>query len=370
MILSGMFPFYFLFLLIATASYFFDLIFNVKAARGILFFTFLFILAIFAGTRTGWPDQDIYEWVFSQVPPLPEFLFGGTQVDFREEYMFIVLNSVIKCFSADPVVMFLVMAFISLGITLFVYKKYSPFFMLSVLFYTSVLYPSREMEQIRMAIASALILLGLAFLVEKKRNCFVMMVFFASLFQASAFFSLFGYLLYRLNLTTKKILFLLICSFFIGTYFPLAYKFFNIFLKANIGGSLLERGASYYGNQEYGHALGVVKPYSLKLLCGCLLSMIFRKTLNARVKYFEVMFIFLSGALMWYFLFNDLAIIAVRGANIMSVGEPLIFASFLLLFNTAGRYFIVFIFYMVCFLIFYLSQAAFNYPEYISVLFN
>jgi hypothetical protein len=220
-----------------------------------------------------------------------------------------------------------------------------------------------------MGLASALVLFGMRYLVDKKWSYFIVTVLAASMFQVSAVFVFFGAFLYRLNLKTRTLLVLLIVALIMGAFMPVAYKVFDVFLKFHVGGSLFDRGMSYYGNVEYGYMLGVFRPSMMKHLIMCLLAMKFRNYLKKRIACFDVLFVFYCAGAMWMFLFNDMAVIAARGGAVLTVGGPVIFASFLLLFNDMRRTLMAPLFYMVCALFLWLNFSAFDYPAYSSVLF-
>jgi len=115
--------------------------------------------------------------------------------------------------------------------------------------------------------------------------------------------------------------------------------------------------------------LGVFRPTMMMNMMMCLLAMKFRNYLKERIGCFDIFFVFYCAGVMWRFLFNDMAIFASRGGTVLTVGGPIIFASFLLVFKAPNRVFIAPLFYAACALFLWLNFVVFDYPAYSSVLF-
>jgi len=286
------------------------------------------------------------------------------------EYFFILLNSILKYFSANPLVMFLSVAFITVALNLYVYKKYSPYFVLSVAFFYSSYYFSGTMIAMRMGVAAALILFGMFYLVKKKFAAFIFTVFVACLFHISSIFVLFGYLLYRLKPSTRILFILLLGALILGSFTPIANWLFSYFIKFSGVSFILDNGLSYLGNEKFGYALGVLRPTMLKQLVICLLAMKYRYFLAKQLRYFNVLFVFYCASTIWRFIFNDVALFSSRVGGLLSAGEPIIIASFLLLFKSNQRVWIALLFFLLAFGSFYLNFITFDYPPYVSVLFG
>ena len=370
MIQAGQYPYYFLLFSLAFLSLVFDFRNSSGQTKLILCFFLVLVLALFAGTRVGWNDQEGYIWLYDRVPTLPLLFSGKAFMQFYMEYFFVLLNSILKCFSDNPLSMFLLAAFITVALNLNSYKKYSPYFLLAVVFYCSNYYFSGAMIQIRMGIATALILFGMDYLVNKKWRAFFIVVFVAFLFQASSLFVLFGYLLYRLKPSTKMLFLLLGGAFILGACSPVSNWLLSHMMKFRGSNSILDRGLNYYGQEKYADALGVFRPAMLKQLAICLLAMRYRGFLSKQLKYFDVLFIFYCAYTMWSFIFNDSAIYSGRGGVLLGVGEPVIIASLLFLFKPGQRPWMAALFFLFAFGSFYLNMVQYDFPPYVSVLFG
>ncbi|MDD4873773.1 MAG: EpsG family protein [Dehalococcoidales bacterium] len=370
MITKGQYIYYFLLFFLICLSLFFDFRKNNGRTKLILYCFLVLILSLFAGTRIGWSDQEGYVWVYDMIPPLPAFLLGNTFVQFRMEYLFVFFNSILKCFSDNPLIMFFSFAFITVSLNLYAYKKYSPYFILSVVFFYSGYYFGGTMIAIRMGIAMAIILFGLSYLADKRRIVFFITIFVACLFHISSISVLFGYLLYQLKPSKKTLFFSLLLFFILGFFAPFANWLFSYFMKFSGISVLVDNGLSYLGNEKFGYVSGVLRPTMLKQLAICLLAMRYRDFLSKQLKYFDVLFVFYCASTMWRFIFNDLALFSSRCGALLGVGEPVIIASLLLLFKPNQRVGIAVLLFLFALGSFYLNFITFDYPPYVSVLFG
>ena len=65
--------------------------------------------------------------------PMSDMILSARDVYKRHGY--IVINKIIGVFTNNPIFLFFVMAFLSVGINLSCYKKYTPYFFTAILFY-------------------------------------------------------------------------------------------------------------------------------------------------------------------------------------------------------------------------------------------
>jgi hypothetical protein len=287
-------PYYLLFIFLVLLSFIFDFHKFSETSKHALHGLLVIVLSLFAGTRVGWSDQDGYMWIFDMVPSLPAFFAGDYYVPFRIEYFYLLLNSFLKCFSTHPLILFLSVAAIVVTMNLWAYRKYSPYFVLSVIaYYSNYFYPG-TMTAMRQGLAAGIVLCGMSFLVDndKKTAWFLLAVGIATLFHFSAIFALFGYLLYRLNFSSRILFFLVIGAFLSGLYSPLSHWLFSKFLSLGDLNPQISTGLHYLEDEAQGFALGVLRPTSLKQLGICLLAIRYRDYLATKLKYYNVLFFF------------------------------------------------------------------------------
>lgn len=363
-------PYFAVFISLALLALVFDFSKTSKSFQLFLRFTLVGVLALFSGTRVGWSDQDGYLWIFDMVAPLPVFVSGQTFVEYRIEYFYLLFNSIVKCFTENPMYLFISVAFFVVALNLRSLKKYSPYFFLSVLVYYSNYYYVGTMTAMRQGMSAAVIFFGMAFLVEKRWTAFFITIGVATLFHFSAIFVLFGFLLYRLNFSSRILFFLVIGSFILGFISPISHWLFGHFVGLGDLSPQIQTGLSYLEDQDQGFALGVLRPTSLKQLMICLLAIKYRDFLVTKLKYYNVLFVFYCAATMWRFVFNDIAVLAARVGGLLSIGEPVIVVSFLLLFKPEHRRWIALWIVLFAAGSLYLNFKAFVYPPYVSALFG
>lgn len=366
----GHLPYYFLLFGISALSPVFDFHETNRTARSLLYVALAAILGVFAGTRLGWNDQEGYTEVYDIIAPFWDFVRGNSHIHFRMEYFYLLFNSILKTFSDNPLCLYLSAALICTFVNLYSFKKYSPYFVVSVVWFYAIYYFSGTMVAMRMGFAATLILFGMSYLAEKKWAVFIALLAAAALFHVSAVFVVFGLALYALNLPTRVLGALVAASFFLGCFSPVAHWLFKFCSIFSGSGTLVDNGLHYLGNEQFGYAAGVLRPTMLKQLFICLFAMKYRDALAQKLKYFDVLFVFYCASTIWRYVFNDVALFASRIGGLLSVGEPVIVASLLLLFRPSQRGWIAALCCIVAAGSFYLNSVTFDYPAYNSVLFG
>ncbi len=145
-----------------------------KVSSGI--FILLNIIFILIATFRS-PEMPDYENYYNY------FVFGGFE---RAEIGFITYVENIKHISNNPIFIFGAVATLSVGIKLFVIRKLSPFFWGSILVYLSNIFILHDIIQIRVAVASGILLWSTKYLEERNLKKFLLSVALASLFHISS----------------------------------------------------------------------------------------------------------------------------------------------------------------------------------------
>lgn len=155
-------------------------------------FTLLLILylGVFCGLRTRYNDTTTYVHIFEQTPTLSSFLKQNT-ISFAQGIGFSIFNSVMKSlgFSSQDFLM------IYAVVTAFCYgqyaRKYSCNFLFSVFLMFTTGFYTFSFAAIKQCMATAICLLGMDFLMQKKSVPYVLTVAAASLFHPYALVYLF-----------------------------------------------------------------------------------------------------------------------------------------------------------------------------------
>lgn len=331
-----MLPFYILFLFLFLLAFSDSNLVNPKQ-KIILFCGAYFALALFAGLRYNLPDYQAYSDYFRLLNNKIILSNAKDLAIVADDKGYIIINKFIGLFTNNPVILFLTMAFASIGINLSCYKKYTPYFFTAMLFYYVHTYIGRELMQIRAGLACALCLYSIRYIVNRKIIYFLCVIALASTIHLAALIFMFSYLLCRWNLKIKTWKYLLCISLIIGIFMPLGK-----FLKALPYMDGLERIQNYSEWEGYNQTLGVFSnPTVLKQLIISILCFIFYDKLNKKVYAFDTIFSIYLFSLCWLIIWNDFGIIAARIATFFSIGEVLLVASFYHIFSSKRTYTII-----------------------------
>lgn len=301
--------------------------------KGLYFLSF-FILVLFAGLRYDFPDYGNYEDYFKL---LNNKTITASEADLAivaGDKGYIVINKIIGVFTNNPIFLFFVMAFLSVGINLSCYKKYTPYFFTAILFYYVHTYIGREMMQIRAGLACALCLYSIRYIVQRRLFYFLSTVTLAATIHLAALAFVISYFLSYCNFKPNTLKFFVIVSLLIGMCMPL-----GSFLKAMPYMEGLERIQNYSGWEEYNGAMGIFSnPTVLKQLIIVAVSLKYYHYLQERVYAFSTILVLYVFSVCWLIVWNDFGIVAARIATFFSIGEVLLVASFYHLFSSKITY--------------------------------
>lgn len=302
------------------------------------------LLGCFAGFRAWDPDYSNYQEIYKNI--------GKGHIEFSDlgfSYLCVLLNHI----SADPILLFIIVAFCSVFLNIDSFYKYSPYIGLCVLLYFVHNFALKEMIQIRAGLASALCLYSLRYLPKKHYKKASVFLLLAISIQASS--SVFGliFILNYIKPTKKMIISFIVLSLIIGTIYPLGQIIKNF---TNIG-DYSERVMEYvnYGDTGYAKSLGIwTNINTLKALAVCLCLMIYYDTLSKRFIMFEPILLSYVAGVCWLLCFNDFAIIGARMSNILMGGEPILLSYLYVLFSK--KYKILYVLFIII-----VAVAIFNF---------
>ena len=353
-----MFPYYCIFCLLWGLS-FFDCLQLKKGQKYSLYFGLYFLLACFAGLRLTSPDYEAYK-IYFELLDKSSFLNASEIAIVATDWGFVLINKLIGIFTDDSLLLFLFMSFVSVGINLSCYKKYTPYFFTAILFYFVHTFVAREMMQIRAGLACALCLYSVRFLVTKEIKRFLLTVLVAATIHLAALIFIVVYILVRIDFSKKTWILLLVISFAIGCISPLGQL-----LKMLPYMEGLERMQNYSDWEGYNKTLGVFSnPTVIKELVISSICLYYYDTLDRKVYAFKELLIIYLFSLCWLVVWNDFGIIAARIATFFSIGEVILLASLFNLFDYRSKYLYVLIVGASAFLILYLNILTHRFFEY------
>jgi len=243
----------------------------------------------------------------------------GKNIDIGDKG-FILFLQAIGNVCALPVFMFVCVAALSVTLNVNSFLKYTPYVFIAILLYLVHNFVLKEMIQIRIGLASAICLFSIRYL---KTNSFikviVLWIIAISIHLTAIIFGLL-IILYKLKPTKKILLYAVLISLVIGTFFPL-----GDFVKTQIGISDKLDEYIAYGDTGYAGKLGIWKNLNTikTLIFFCMFYRIY-DSMNKENQYFYVMFLCYTIGLCWLICFNDFAIIGARMSNIMLTVEPVL----------------------------------------------
>lgn len=355
-----MLPFYVVFFILSLFV-FIDISTYSNKQKLFFFLISYFLLALFAGLRASSPDYGVYEEVFKILGNDHIKNVDITVVANDRGYM--LLNKFVAFFTSSPIFLFLLVALISVGINLYSYRKYTPFFFSAILLYFVHTYIGRELMQIRAGLACAICLYSIQFIINKQKWKFLLTILIAASFHLVAICFLWGYVLCSLKISLKVWKLLIFISIVIGLFCPLGQ-----FIKMIPTMEMLERIQNYNEWEAYNQSLGIFTNLTvLKTLFIMFLCMRFFNKLQS-LHGFKVCFDLYAFSLCWLICFSDYGIFCARIATLFSTVEVIICSYFYVLVPAHSRWVVSFLLILFAFAVLSLTIYTGRVFDYKSVI--
>jgi hypothetical protein len=255
-----------------------------------------------------------------------ESVYDNVLSGVRVEYSFRLFSYLINYFNLSFTALLIVIAFCSISINFWQFRKHSLFFPISTVMYLSNFYLLHEMVQIRAGLAAAFFLVAVSYL-QKSFLKYSSICVLAALMHTSFLISLPIY--FFINNSIKKLNLLIIFAIFIFILNILGVQLIKIDL---VVGDLLERIHPYlsfkinaYTNpialDQYEHKIGFLNYLRIIFVLFLFYSINNIKITNINnIKYFQV---YLLGIIIYYLIF-DYSAISSRLSDIFFTVEPLV----------------------------------------------
>lgn len=192
-------------LLIIIAIGMVSLLFKEKETRKKVFLYGAFIqLFLFLSLRTteGKTDLPNYFYFFDKCNQVG----WGKIFSYRYEPLFIIYTKIIANILNNKQLFLVITAFISLLGPLYIIKKYSKNYFLSVFLFITFQFFTYDFYLLRQVIAMSILLLSLKFVEERKLIKFIIMIILATCFHMSACLFIIVYWLAKIKIDNKKML--------------------------------------------------------------------------------------------------------------------------------------------------------------------
>lgn len=287
-------------------------------------------LTLFAGLRCDNADWEAYYEGYVDIAK-------GGSTGFAD-LGFNLLCRILSLFSIPPIGMFLFVAGAATALNLNSFKRYSPYFLIAVLYYFVHMYVLKEMIQIRAGLASALCLYSIRFLAERKSKPFWGIWLLALSIHMSAVVWLLVWIVSERQFTVKALKRILSLCLLIGMFYP-----FGRLLKMFAGG-IDERLSAYiaYEDAEFAAEMGIfTNMNTLKSLAVAVVLLFFYDRLKTVSRYFAPLCSAYIAGVCWLMLFNDFAIIGARMSSILLCVEPVLISFLVTLLSKNSRWIFV-----------------------------
>lgn len=330
-------------------------------------FLLIVILSLFAGTRLN-IDEDfkMYYKVFYYIEDTTK-KFSEKEIPIEWCVYFITHFFKYIFISKVDYTRATILAFAFLGVTtkLIAIKKYSYFFILSVLLYVSNLFLMMEMTTIRAGVAAGIFMLSLNDLEEKNIKKFSIKLLLCLFFHSSSVVFIIPFLLIYFNTKIKYFYIAIVISFISALAKINILKLFfldRIFPRVEVYFKMMEwqknEGTNIFSFRSL-FALGII------ILCS-----IYYKKLKL-IKYFEVLFkIHIISICLFFLLSTTAEAFSIRTFELLSVVQIILYPMIIFIFNKKLRFFgwILIIAYSLLQII-YLLEVADIYKPYKSWFF-
>lgn len=251
-----------------------------------------------------------------------------TSFDF--EYLYAVLAFTIKQFSDSYSIFLLVFCSLTISLKLYGFCKISNY---NFIFLTILLYYANQLGDVssnRQSLAMSFVLVSLYFVINKRLILFLVTTYIAFLFHASAIIFFLAIPLIYVNITRRKLIFLILIGFCIGLYITTTGSnnaIFNILLGGD--GHIASKMSEYQeinemGNSSTGSAIDPKISYILGLSRRCLVlipALIFYDKLSSEHKNFKLLInMYVFGSLI-YLIFSPIIQVLNRLAAYFDLTE-------------------------------------------------
>jgi hypothetical protein len=286
----------------------------------LVFFFTVCLIILLAGLKQIGSDYYGYQKYFELSPELGQgsFLSQWMNALPAVEIGWVFLGTMFKAFGMSYEIMIFVVATVAVGLSSLFYYKQTRFYSLALLVYYSHPFFYREMVQIRIGIACSILIWSFYYLAKKQLLQSLIILIVACLIHNTVILAIVPMAMFHweIRLKTRYIILLLMLALGISKLLNPSFPIFALWDRLAV-----------YQEGEYAKSLGVfTNPVTIKQIVILLVSW----WLSGESKPENVSSIFrlcwLSYLIstIWIISLSEFEILGARGANVLSIGEPLI----------------------------------------------
>jgi len=287
--------------------------FNAKS-RNIIFFISIIILFLFAGLRyeTG-GDWVMYTHVFNLIEPINKILLGHEDhfLDINYEFLYKLLNSIVKLFSSDFQIFLLVVQLILSVLLYKSLKEYSTLPIIAVIVYYSRCMFIFDFVVIRQAIAILIVFYSLKYLESKDIYIYIFLVILASFFHFSAIIMLLvSPFLKRTYSNRLLIIYFMVANAFVFFKIRWVLGLTKLLINMNINSLITHKLIKYTADELFSYP----SSFSMAVIANLIIFIvviIYREKFN-KFKYFNLFLNLFLGYIFFYYFFFELSMLSKR----------------------------------------------------------
>lgn len=289
----------------------------------------LFLIAIIILTYIAGYISPSYNLSRDYLHYLDSYNRINANIEVRFEPTFVILSKFVKRAFDQPIVLFVIYAIISLVIKLSAIKLMSTSFSLSLIIFLGFSFMLHEMTQIRVGVASGLMLLGIHYLFHENRKMFLLMVLLAFLFHYTSLVMLVFLLFDKNSVNVARSLLFIVISYALaianigfGKYIELIpFQPFHLLLDL------------YKQQYEMGEAsaTNIFNGVQVMRIIMCLFFIFYHRQLTEFNQYIPLLIKVYVFSIVSLPLFNDLPVISFRINELLSIVEIIIVPALVLL---------------------------------------
>lgn len=307
---------YVLFLLLITSIIVFLYSRITKQSSNFIFIVLGLLLIITAGFRNGehMPDYATYQGMYYQVINSNYYF---------TEVSFVIIAKIANILSSNnPLILFVIYAFLGVLLKMISIKKLSEFFFCSLIIYISNYYILHEMIQIRVGVASAFVLLSIQPLYKHNFKQFVLLILIATTFHFSALICFFLWFLKTKSYNKLLFIFIILLAYFLNLInISIIDSFVNIVPSSIIKSKLL----TYFDvGRRASFDINVFSPFILTRIVIMLFFTYYVNQISCFNNYFIILLKMYSIGLFMYIGFSSYPEIAVRTSQLFMTTEIVI----------------------------------------------
>ncbi|MGL6624279.1 EpsG family protein [Aeromonas jandaei] len=317
---------------------FWSLIYGEDSANNISFLYSVFVLCAIATFRNvGFgSDDEAYVEIFKKIAESGNGLasiFEYRYSDYNVEFLFFLLLKIILLLGSDSIFLFFVVSFLAVAFNLKAIKELSPFFLVSVLVYFSHFYLAKELNAIRVGLASALVFFSAKELYYKKYFKSFLFWLVSLGVHITALLSIIPIVLYFIHPSKRTLIFITVLLLFVSPWLNIK----DIMWTLSGWGEYGEKLKLYLNADMYSYQIPLWDVVNIKNLFFVVVCLFYWDALNAKFPTFYFSFMYFFSAFAFRVFFGSFAILSGRGYSVISMFEYIIIPfAFSVLFGKGG----------------------------------